>query len=217
LAPCWPALKKAEQIVRQPARSSDQAAEATTGRSLQVHCDPRQPAAIALPVEVSQKQKSGCKQPGITYVHDTFCATLMERPVAGRSRLCRAMRPGGVGRIAFWPNELRASAAWCGRSEGQPRLCRARCVLSEVGRIAFWPNELQGGFGQTNFASARPLADLRLADARCLPDVNAGSELAERHASHQRICICGHFGAKNRARKQPGVPCGRHPDSAGDR
>jgi len=53
-----------------------------------------------------------------------------------------------------------------------------------VGRIAFWPNELQSRFGQTNFASARTLADRRPADARCLPNVNAGSGLAQRHAPH---------------------------------
>ena len=63
------------------------------------------------------------------------------------------MRPGEADRIAFWPNELRTSAAWCGRSEGG-RACAARCVRAGVG----WA-ELH--FGQTNFASARTLADLR--------------------------------------------------------
>jgi hypothetical protein len=57
------------------------------------------------------------------------------------------------------------------------------------GRIPVWPNELEDRFGQTNFTTARAPADCRLADSRCIPNLNDSSGLAQSYASS---CSVGH-------------------------
>ena len=174
-----------------------------------------------------------------TYVHGTFFDILTRWPVAGRPRSCwLAARANCIFGQTNFAEE---------RPLGPPASCwhffTETAVVPRASRMLGGPEGAYSSFGPTNFASTRTLADFRLADARCLPDVNAGS--GWRRGMRLILLGCGilsgkgffarikpeaigleatttnlhlrPLGAKNRARKQPGVPCGRHPDSAGDR